>query len=62
MSEQPYLFETIEVQRRVYNPDYGDEKICKCGHSYIDHFELYEERLIPTGCRKCECFVFMEKV
>jgi hypothetical protein len=57
---EPYLFEEIVVKKRVYNPAYGDKRICQCGHDYIDHFE--DDNKAPMGCRKCECYVFMEKI
>jgi hypothetical protein len=58
-SKQPYLFVDIVVKKRTYNPDFGDRRVCQCKHLYRDHFET--DALIPTGCRKCECFVFMLK-
>ena len=60
MSQNPYLtkVETI-VHERVYNPDYGDERICKCGHHYYRHFDSYEEN-VACGCKYCRCFTFEE--
>jgi len=58
MSEKPYLFEEIVVKKRLYNPNYGDNRLCKCGHKYYQHFET--EEMIPTGCNSCDCFVFMQ--
>lgn len=54
MKEEPYLFEEIVVKRRKYNPEYGDDHICQCGHTYINHFENY----VPLTCNQCECYVF----
>lgn len=50
--EKPYLNEK-------YNPQYGDDRICKCGHSYIRHFDSYED-FEPTGCKYCHCDKFEE--
>jgi hypothetical protein len=60
MEEKPYLFEEIVVKKRVYNPKYGDDRLCKCGHSYYRHFDSYEN-MQPIGCKYCDCFVFMQK-
>jgi len=58
--EKPYLFKKITVEKRMYNPDYGDDRLCKCDHPYYRHFDSYED-MIPVGCKYCECFVFMQK-
>jgi hypothetical protein len=57
--EKPYLFEDKVVQVRKYNINYGDHRICQCGHSYYDHF--IQPDLIPMGCELCGCIIFMEK-
>jgi len=59
MSEAPYLFEEIVVKKRVYNPNYGDDRICKCGHPYYRHFDWMENNQ-PVGCKYCPCYVFMQ--
>ena len=58
--EQPYLEEIIIKRIRVYNPKYGDDRICKCGHPYYRHFDWSEDNY-PCGCKYCECFDFEEK-
>ena len=58
--QNPYLFKTIKTTKRMYNPDYGDDRICRCSHPYHRHFDSYEN-MNPVGCKYCECFVFMEK-
>lgn len=60
MEEEPYLFETIMVKKRKYNPKYGDDKECQCGHPYSRHFDSYDE-MAPAGCKYCGCFVFIPK-
>ena len=63
--EEPYLFEEIVVKKRMYNPSYGDDRICKCGHSYYRHFDPFpslfsDEPMQPVGCKYCDCYVFMQ--
>jgi hypothetical protein len=56
MNEQtPYLTKTTVC----YNPHYGDDRICKCGHSYTRHFDSYENNE-PVGCKYCACHTFVE--
>lgn len=58
--EPPYL-ETIYIKKKVkYNPKYGDDKVCKCGHPYYRHFDTYEQ-METVGCKYCECFYFEEQ-
>ena len=57
--DSPYL--TTMVEKRAYNPDYGDDRICECGHPYYRHFDTYEE-MDPVGCKYCGCYEFKEKV
>ena len=47
-NEPPYLEEIIIKRIRVYNPNYGDLRICKCAHPYERHFDSYEDALIVT--------------
>jgi hypothetical protein len=42
---------------REYNPNYGDDKLCKCGHSYCRHFDSYEG-MESVGCKYCGCYHF----
>lgn len=57
--EQPYLeVVTIKIDRK-YNPKYGDDRKCKCGHPYYRHFDSYEQ-MEAVGCKYCECYDFEE--
>ncbi len=38
--------------RTPYDPNFGDEKVCKCGHPYHRHFDSYEDNE-PVGCKYC---------
>lgn len=43
----------------VYNPHYGDGRVCKCGHRYYRHFDSYENNA-AGGCKYCSCSTFEE--
>jgi len=48
------------IARVQYDPDYGDEKVCTCGHTYYRHHDSYEG-MLPVGCKYCgsyDCEVF----
>lgn len=49
------------VEVRKYNPSYGDDRLCKCGHPYYRHFDSYDDNA-PVGCKYCDCHTFEEKV
>ena len=42
-----------------YDPNFGDQKLCKCGHHYYRHFDSYED-MNPVGCKYCgiNCLTF----
>jgi len=44
-------------KERLYDPNFGDDKVCQCGHPYYRHFDTYEE-MYPCGCKYCECGTF----
>jgi hypothetical protein len=57
---KPYLMEyTIDATSK-YNPNFGDDKICKCGHTYYRHFDSYEH-MEACGCKYCQCYNFRLK-
>lgn len=49
--------EESAMTKRLYNRDYGDDKICICGHPYYRHFDTYEN-MRPVGCKYCDCQEF----
>lgn len=55
--DRPYL--EIKIIKKVYNPDYGDDRECQCGHKYYRHFDTYEE-MRNVGCKYCGCDDFVE--
>lgn len=56
-NNNPYL-ERIVVEK-LYNPEYGDDRICECGHKYYRHFDTYED-MYNCGCKYCGCGNFVE--
>jgi hypothetical protein len=57
--EKPYIITKKVVTDRHYNPNYGDNRICTCGHPYYRHFDTYDE-MFPCGCKYCSCGTFKE--
>jgi hypothetical protein len=44
-----------------YDPQFGDDRECECGHAYHRHFDSYEN-MAPAGCKYCyRCYAFVEK-
>lgn len=41
-----------------YNPNFGDDKLCQCGHTYYRHFDSYEG-MDACGCKYCTCRYFL---
>lgn len=60
--DDPYKETVIEVigVLKEYNPDYGDDRLCECGHPYYRHFDSYEG-MAPVGCKYCGCDEFKLK-
>jgi hypothetical protein len=56
---EPYIKHETVVVEYSYNPKYGDERVCKCGHTYYRHFDTYEN-MNACGCKYCQCLVFEE--
>jgi hypothetical protein len=55
--EPPYL--EVACIEKKYNPNFGDNKKCKCGHAYYRHFDTYEQ-MEAVGCKYCDCYTFEE--
>ena len=53
--EEVYI--ATKYARPKYDPDFGDDKICKCGHPYYRHFDPFEND-DPVGCKYCDCGIF----
>lgn len=37
---------------KPYDPNFGDDEICLCGHTYDRHFDSYDS-MSPIGCKYC---------
>jgi adenine-specific DNA methylase len=57
--EKPYLTGVVTRTILKYNPKFGDERVCICGHKYYRHFDSYEN-MSPVGCKYCGCNEFVE--
>jgi hypothetical protein len=58
---KPYIEITSIVKELHYNPNYGDDRLCKCGHPYYRHFDTYEKMAV-VGCKYCQCNYFIENM
>jgi hypothetical protein len=52
------LLSTPHLDAPVYNPLFGDDKLCGCGHGYYRHFDTHGD-MAPVGCKYCECKEFV---
>lgn len=54
-SEFVNLIEQEEIieNRNEYNSQFGDNKLCECGHTYERHFDSYSN-MDPVGCKYCD--------
>ena len=50
---------SVVATPKIYDPDYGDDRVCECGHTYYRHFDSYED-MDPIGCKYCDCDTFRE--
>ena len=53
------LEEAVMAFRPEYDPEFGDDRICICGHPYHRHFDSYDA-MYPVGCKYCPCMTFTE--
>ena len=60
-NEKPYLTEIITQEIKKYNPNYGDDRLCECGHTYYRHFDTWEN-MENVGCKYCLCYDFQEAI
>lgn len=42
------------VLDEAYDPNFGDQQPCVCGHPYYRHFDTYD-KMSPVGCKYCNC-------
>ena len=57
--QKPYIIQERIVVDRLYNPNYGDDRVCQCGHAYYRHFDSYDD-MYPCGCKHCGCNEFVQ--
>lgn len=55
--EKPYVEKT--VTNLEYNPRYGDDRVCVCGHAYYRHFDTHDD-MYNCGCKYCGCHDFRD--
>jgi hypothetical protein len=55
-NELPYFkyFNIGVCEIKKYNANYGDDRVCVCGHTYDRHFDYYEN-YAAVGCKYCGC-------
>ncbi len=58
--DTPYLTKREVIIHKLYNPKYGDDRICECGHPYYRHFDTYDQ-MAAVGCKYCQCRTFVER-
>lgn len=62
MANEPYLYQKQPlVLLKVWNPQYDQQALCKCGHQYHRHFDSYSD-MDAIGCKYCECFDFIPAI
>ena len=44
----PYITSEEISSIKKYNPHYGDNRLCECGHKYYRHFDTYDD-MFPVG-------------
>jgi len=59
MEEKPYIEKEIRSVEYHFNPKYGDNRLCTCGHIYYRHFDSHEN-MEAVGCKYCGCNYFTE--
>jgi hypothetical protein len=55
--KSPYIVSYFITKHIQYNPYFGDNRECICGHSYYRHFDSYEG-MDACGCKYCACDYF----
>lgn len=59
--QKPYIKKRVSRTIRLYNPHYGNNRICICGHPYHRHFDSFEDpNEQDVGCKYCSCHTFKE--
>lgn len=59
LSKHRALDAEVHALLHAYDPAFGDNRMCSCGHPYHRHFDSYDE-MAPVGCKYCPCGIFDE--
>lgn len=54
-------YDRLTKKVSIYDPKFGDHRMCECGHSYVVHFNPKTKR--SWGCffsYNCDCEEFRE--
>lgn len=54
VSDEVYDRAAKQAHADDYDPNFGDDRICRCGHTYYRHFDTYEG-MASIGCKYCLC-------
>ncbi len=54
-------FDSDKPVATPYDPLFGDDRPCVCGHAYFRHFDSYDANE-PVGCKYCSCSEFWEPI
>lgn len=57
MKDQPYLIYRGTIEVKKFNPNFGNDRECSCGHTYYRHFDTHDN-MEPVGCKYCKCMEF----
>ena len=50
---------TFSYDEVKYDENFGDDRECKCGHSYYRHFDPYEQ-MSPVWCKYCKKYTMAD--
>lgn len=45
---------TVTTVSDRYDENFGNDRLCTCGHPYYRHFDTYDD-MRPVGCKYCYC-------
>jgi len=54
--QKPYIETYRLTLQKEYDPNFGDQKVCQCGHNYDMHFPAFSKKI--TSCKFCNCRIF----
>lgn len=51
----------LKIVVSKYVHEFGDDRMCDCGHVYYRHFDSYDD-MRPIGCKYCDCRTWIKPV